>query len=74
MNSDLPKLAQPAVRALSEAGIRSMEQLTGYAEEEILQLHGIGPNALETLRQAMASQGLAFKLSRLTSGKNQHEH
>ena len=61
MENDLPKLAQPAARALSAAGIRSLKQLTGYGEEEIRQLHGIGPNALEKLREALSAQGLTFK-------------
>jgi hypothetical protein len=57
---DLPKLAAPAQRALASAGIRRLEQLTGFSEAEIKQLHGIGPNALEQLRGALAAQGLTF--------------
>jgi DNA-directed RNA polymerase alpha subunit len=56
-----PKLAQPALRALAGAGIRQLEQLTGYSEAEIRQLHGIGPNALKTLREALAARSLSFK-------------
>ncbi len=59
--SDLPKLSQPAQRALAEAGIRRLEQLTGYGESDIRQLHGIGPNALKTLREALAAKGLTFR-------------
>jgi hypothetical protein len=59
--SDFPKLAQPALRALAAAGIQSLEQLTGYGESEIRQLHGIGPNALKQLREALAAKGLTFK-------------
>ena len=59
--NNLPKLAQPAVRALAGAGITQLEQLTGYSESEIRQLHGIGPNALKALRAALAAQGLSFK-------------
>ena len=54
----LPKLAQPALRALAGAGIMSLEQLTGFREEEIKQLHGMGPKALGQLRQALTDQGL----------------
>lgn len=61
LESDLPKLAQPAVRAIAAAGISSLEQLAGYSEEEIRRLHGIGPNALEKLREALAAKGLTFK-------------
>ena len=59
--NDLPKLGQPALRALAEAGITHLEQLTGYGESEIRQLHGIGPNALKALREALTARGLSFK-------------
>lgn len=59
--SDLPeKLSQPAQRALAGAGIQRLAQLTQFREAEIKKLHGIGPNALEKLRQALAAQGLSF--------------
>ena len=55
-----PALAQPAQRALAGAGIQRLEQLTKFTEEEIKQLHGIGPNALKQLHQALAGRGLSF--------------
>jgi hypothetical protein len=58
--SDLPKLAAPAQRALDAAGIQRLDQLTALSEADIRQLHGIGPNALEQLRQALAANGLSF--------------
>ncbi len=58
--SELPKLGAPADRALAAAGIQSLEQLTRFSEAEIKQLHGIGPNALAKLRQALAARGLSF--------------
>ncbi len=61
LENDLPKLAQPALRALAGAGISQLEQLTGYGEAEIRQLHGIGPNALKQLREALNARGLSFK-------------
>ncbi len=57
---DLPKLAAPAQRALSAAGIHRLEQLTRVREADIAQLHGIGPNALQQLRRALAANGLSF--------------
>ena len=58
---DLPDgLAQPARRALAGAGIQRLEQLSGLRESEIKQLHGIGPNALNLLRSALAARGLSF--------------
>ena len=58
--NDLPKLAAPARRALANAGIHSLAQLTKFSEADVKQLHGIGPNALESLHRAPAEQGLAF--------------
>ena len=58
--NDLPKLAAPARRALANAGIHSLAQLTKCSEADVKQLHGIGPNALEALCRALAEQGLAF--------------
>jgi hypothetical protein len=59
--SDLPsKLGAPAERALANAGIRNLKQLTKFSETEIKNLHGVGPNALGKLRQALADQGLSF--------------
>lgn len=55
------KLAQPAMRALDNAGIKTLEQLTHYRESEIADLHGIGPNAITHLQHALISRGLSFK-------------
>ena len=57
---DLPRLAAPATRALNAAGIQRLEQLTHFTEADIKQLHGIGPNALDRLRRALAVSGLSF--------------
>ena len=63
--SDLPiELAKPAQRALAEAGIRRLKQLTKLSEDEVKQLHGIGPNALAQLRRALMAKGLAFAKSK----------
>ena len=59
--SDLPSgLAKPAQRALAAAGYQRLEQLSQISEAELKQLHGIGPNAIAQLRQALATKGLAF--------------
>ena len=58
--SDLPKLASPAQRALANAGIKNLAQLAKLSEAEIRELHGIGPNALITLRAALKAKGLSF--------------
>ena len=58
--SDFPKLAQPAQRALAQAGYTRLDQLSKVSEAEIKQLHGIGPNALKQLRSALEAKGLSF--------------
>ena len=58
---NLPKLAAPARRALDAVGIYRLEQLATVCEADIAQLHGIGPNALKTLRQALEEKGLSFR-------------
>lgn len=59
-SSDLPKLAAPAQRALAQAGIIQLEQLAKMSEVELKQLHGIGPNAIKQLGNALAAKGLSF--------------
>lgn len=56
----LPKLSAPARRALNGAGIFSLDQLTKKTKAELLELHGMGPNAMKTLESALAEQGLRF--------------
>jgi hypothetical protein len=59
--SDLPaELASPARRALVQAGYTRLEQLATLSEAEVMQLHGIGPNALAQLRRALGARGLSF--------------
>jgi hypothetical protein len=58
---DFPKLAAPAQRALSLAGISTLKQLAKYTETEIAALHGMGPNALGKLKEAMKEQGFSFR-------------
>jgi hypothetical protein len=54
-------LAAPARRALENKGIHSLKALADYSEAEILQLHGMGKNALGKLQTALASEGLSFR-------------
>lgn len=58
--TDFPKLAQPAQRALAGAGYTQLEQLTQVTETELKKLHGIGPNVLKQLRSALEAKGWAF--------------
>ncbi len=60
-DSDFPAgLSAPARRAIEGAGIVRMEQLTTRTEAEVKKLHGMGPNAMEKIRRALAAQGLSF--------------
>lgn len=58
--SDLPKLAAPAMRALSGAGLASLTKLSRVSEAEVMALHGMGPNAMKTIKAAMNAKGLGF--------------
>ena len=59
--SEFPaSFAAPARRALVAAGYAHLTQLTEVSETELLRLHGMGPKALEQLRQALAAKGLSF--------------
>jgi DNA repair protein RadC len=59
--NDLPEeLAAPAQRALAGARIQNLNQLSKFSETEIKQMHGIGPNALKQLRNALNASGLSF--------------
>lgn len=57
------KISQPAQRALQSAGIETLEQLAQYTEKDLLELHGMGPKALDVLKQSLAESGLIFKYS-----------
>ncbi|HRG02128.1 MAG: RNA polymerase alpha subunit C-terminal domain-containing protein [Bacteroidia bacterium] len=54
-------LAAPARRALENNGIKTLEQLSKYSEEEILQLHGMGKSSIPKLKNALQEKGLEFK-------------
>lgn len=60
-SGDFPgTLARPARRALANAGISRLEQLKGMTETELLELHGMGPNAIRKLREALRERGWSF--------------
>jgi hypothetical protein len=60
-DSDFPPgVAQPARRALAQAGYHRLEQLTHARESDLRRLHGMGPKALGALRSALAERGWSF--------------
>ena len=50
-------LSGPALRALDSAGIRSLEDLTRWAETDLAALHGMGPKGIRILRVALLESG-----------------
>ena len=58
--SAFPFLAAPARRALANAGIEEFADLARIGEAELAALHGMGPNAMRKLRDAMAARGARF--------------
>ncbi|MEN9563784.1 MAG: hypothetical protein RIR73_2028 [Chloroflexota bacterium] len=59
--SNFPKIGAPATRALEAAGYTNLKQLTKVTEAELAQLHGMGPKALNILRETLKAEGLSFK-------------
>ena len=59
--SDLPKTSAPAARAFDRHGIAKLTDLTRYSEQELLQLHGVGPKAIRILKAALRERHLDFK-------------
>lgn len=57
----MSELGAPARRALENAGIHTVKELSRYTQQEILQLHGMGPSSLPKLKQALQQHGLNFK-------------
>lgn len=57
----LPKISKPADRALQAAGLRTLQQLARKREDEIANLHGVGPKVMRLLREALADRGLRFR-------------
>ena len=55
------ELSHPAQRALVEAGITSLKQLSRRTERQVSRLHGMGPNGVKKLRGLLRAKGLRFK-------------
>ncbi|MBC8063539.1 MAG: hypothetical protein H7Y17_01815 [Chlorobia bacterium] len=60
MPTNLPKISAPAQRALDSIGVATLEQLKDHSQKEIVDLHGIGPNAMAKLVQAMKAASIEF--------------
>lgn len=53
-------LSAPAQRALKNAGIKTLQQLSNYSEKELLKLHGIGKTAIPVLKKELKKEKLKF--------------
>lgn len=62
--SDLPKLAAPAMRALAANGLISLAKLSRRTEADVAALHGMGPNAIKAIKTALKARGLGFAKTR----------
>lgn len=54
-------IAAPARRALSAAGCSTIERLPEVGRGTVDEPHGMGPSALETLREPFEAHGLSFE-------------
>ncbi len=62
IKSDFPdSLPSPALKALTNVQITSLSKLSHCTENEILNLHGMGPSSIPKLREALKAKGLSFK-------------
>lgn len=52
-----PPVGGPTLRALANAGVRSLGQLTKWRERELLELHGMGPKGVRILKETLAAEG-----------------
>lgn len=48
----------PATRALTAQGVTNLEQLDDWSVERLRALHGVGPIAIDRLREAQAERGI----------------
>ena len=53
-------MGEPARRALRNAGLTSLEDLSTVTADYVASLHGMGPKALAVINHEMAEQGMDF--------------
>ena len=54
-------LAAPARRALVDAGLTELVQLSKWTRAELASLHGMGPNALKKIDNSLKASRLSFR-------------
>lgn len=56
---DLPRtIGRPAMAALKVSGIIWLKDIAKLSDKELLALHGMGPKAVQILRQAIEERGM----------------
>lgn len=55
-----PRVSKPAVRALHQHGVFTLEELATKSFKEVQAYHGVGPKVLRLLEEALAANGLSF--------------
>lgn len=58
---DLPAIGKPAMRALHEAGVVTLDQVAASGRAALLELHGVGPKAIRILDEALDAHGLTWR-------------
>jgi hypothetical protein len=61
---DLPRIGRPATDALALAGVTTLDQVAEHTEQELLDLHGVGPEAVRILGEVLAAGGRSFRAGR----------
>ncbi|MFM7125074.1 MAG: hypothetical protein ACKOXW_07290 [Actinomycetes bacterium] len=54
-------LAAPARRALVDAGLTKLTQLSKWTRADLGSLHGMGPNALTKIDDALKASGFSYR-------------
>lgn len=63
MDNQLPKtIGMPAKNALEFIGVTTLDQVANYSEEELLQIHGVGPKAVKILKELLKENNLSLKI------------
>ncbi|MBP6772887.1 MAG: hypothetical protein KA154_07775 [Gemmatimonadaceae bacterium] len=56
-----PSIGGPALRALHNAGIRTLDDLCTWRERDLASLHGMGPKGLRLLKDALIQQRMSLR-------------
>lgn len=59
--TNIPNIGKTAANALSSIGITELEHLKRIDENNLLKIHGVGPKAVNILKQALTGSNLKFK-------------